>query len=136
MQFHAYLTFNGQCREAFTFYHEVLGGEIEAMMTNADMPPGEEMSEEWRNLIIHACLVVDGAMLMASDAPSHMYEKPQGMSVSIQLTDTTEAERIFHALAEGGQVRMPIEKTFWAERFGMVVDRFGIPWMINCGQAA
>jgi len=132
MQFHAYLTFNGQCREAFTFYHQVLGGTIETMMTHAEMPTDETVQPEWRDMILHACLVVDGAMLMASDAPPQYFEKPQGFSVSIALTDPGEAERIFHALAEGGQVRMAIGKTFWAERFGMLVDRFGIPWMINC----
>src|SRR5690606_13624629 len=126
--------FNGQCRAAFTFYQQVLGGKIEAMLTNDDMPAGEAMSEEWRDLVVHACLVVDGAVRMASDAPPHRYEKPQGFSVSIQLGDPQEAERIFTALAEGGEVRMAIGKTFWAERFGMLVDRFGIPWMINCTQ--
>ena len=136
MQFHAYLNFNGQCREAFTFYHQVLGGQIETMMTHGEMPTDEKVQPEWRDMILHACLVVDGAMLMASDAQPQYFEKPRGFSVSIGLTDPDEAERIFHALAEGGQVRMAIGKTFWAERFGMLVDRFGIPWMINCAPAA
>jgi PhnB protein len=73
---------------------------------------------------------------MGSDSPPEYFEQPKGMYVSLQIDDPAEAERIFHALAEGGAVRMPIEETFWATRFGMVVDRFGTPWMINCEKAA
>ena len=69
---------------------------------------------------------------MGFDAPPGRYEAPKGFSVSIGIADPVEAERIFHALAENGTVRMPIQKTFWSARFGMLVDRFGIPWMINC----
>lgn len=79
-----------------------------------------------------ARLDVGDAVLMGSDAPSGRYEEPKGFSVSIQLKDPADAERIFRALAEKGTVRMPLEKTFWAQRFGMLVDRFGVPWMVNC----
>jgi len=81
---------------------------------------------------MHARLQVGDALLMASDAPPGRFTPAQGISVSLQLTDPAEAERIFHGLAEGGEVTMPIEPTFWALRFGMVTDRFGIPWMVNC----
>jgi PhnB protein len=81
---------------------------------------------------MHASLSVDDAVLMGSDAPPDRYEKPQGFSVSLVLKDVAKSEQMFHALAEGGTVRMPIQKTFWAARFGMLVDKFGIPWMINC----
>ena len=94
------------------------------------------MPAEWRNKIMHARLMVGDEVLMGSDAPPDRHEDPKGFSVSLQIKDPTEAERIFHALAESGTVRMPLGQTFWAARFGMCVDRFGIPWMVNCEQAA
>jgi PhnB protein len=132
MQLTPYLTFNGQCEEAFRFYEQCLGGRIEAMMPHEGTPAAEHVPAEWRNKILHARLVVGDAVLMASDAPPDRYEKPKGMSVSLGLTDAAQAERIFQALSEGGMVQMPLQQTFWAARFGMVVDRFGTPWMINC----
>ena len=133
MQLNPYLLFNGQCEEAFKFYEQCLKGKIEAMMTHAGTPAETQVPPEWRNKILHARMTVGNQVLMASDAPPGRYERPQGFSVSIGLTDTAEAERIFSALAENGKVGMPLQQTFWATRFGMVVDRFGIPWMINCG---
>ena len=132
MQINPYLFFNGQCEAAFKFYAECLGGKIDAMMTHAGTPAEEHVPAEWRNKIIHARLTVGDGVLMASDAPPDHYKKPQGFSVSIQIKDKAEAERIFNALAENGVVTMPFEKTFWAAGFGMCVDRFGIPWMVNC----
>ena len=136
MQLIPYLYFNGQCEAAFKFYAQCLGGKIETMMSNAGTPAEEHVPAEWRQKILHARLTVGDAVLMASDAPPGHYQKPQGFSVSIQIKDPAEAERIFNALAENGTVRMPFEQTFWALRFGMLVDRFGIPWMINCEKAA
>jgi PhnB protein len=83
---------------------------------------------------MHASLKAAGAVLMGSDAPPDRYKKPEGISVSIHVKEPAEAERIFHALAENGSVQMPIQETFWSVRFGMLVDRFGIPWMVNCEQ--
>jgi PhnB protein len=91
---------------------------------------------EWRDKIIHARMTVGDSVLMASDAPPDHYEEPKGFSVNIQVNDPAEAERIFNALAENGKVQMPIAETFWALRFGMLVDRFGIAWIINCERAA
>jgi PhnB protein len=136
MQLDSYLLFNGQCEAAFKFYAQVLGGKIEAMMTHAGTPAEEQVPAVWRDKILHARLVVDDQALMASDAPPGRYDKPQGFSVSIGLNDVAKAERIFNALAESGTVQMPFQQTFWAAGFGMCVDRFGIPWMVNCGQAA
>jgi PhnB protein len=136
MQLNPYLFFNGTCEEAFKFYEKCLGGKIEAMMTHAGTPAEAQTPPEWRNKILHARLVVDGQLLMGSDAPPDRREEPKGFSVSLQMKDPAVAERIFHALAENGNVRMPIQETFWAARFGMLVDRFGIPWMINCDKAA
>jgi len=131
MQFTPYLNFNGDCEAAFHFYERVLGGKIEAMLTHGESPIAGEVPPNWHSRILHARLVVGDAVLMASDSPPEMYQQPQGLYVSIGVHDVADAERIFHALSEGGSVTMPIGKTFWAERFGMLVDRFGIPWMIN-----
>ena len=132
MELNPYLTFNGQCEAAFKFYAQLLGGKIEGMLTHAGTPAEEYVPAEWRNKILHARMTVGDNVLMASDAPPDRYEQPKGFSVSIQLNDRSEAERIFNALAENGTLRMPFEKTFWAAGFGMCVDRFGIPWMVNC----
>ena len=135
MQLNPYLTFKGQCEAAFKFYEKVLGGKIVAMMSHEGTPAAEHVPAEWRSKILHARLVVGGAVLMASDAPPGHYNKPQGFSVSIQINDPARAEEIFRALADGGTVTMPFEQTFWAARFGMVVDKFGTPWMVNCDWA-
>ena len=136
MQLNSYLNFNGQCEAAFKFYEQCLGGKIVAMHTFGEMPAAEHVSPEARHQIMHARLQVGDAVLMGSDCPPGYFDEPKGFSVSLQIDDPAEAERIFHALAEGGAVRMPIEETFWAVRFGMLVDRFGTPWMINCEKAA
>lgn len=127
-----YLGFDGQCAEAFGFYQETLGGDLE-IMTNGESPIADEVPGEAHDRVLHACLSAGDLVLMGSDAPPDWHATPQGLSVSLQLSDVDEAERIFAALADGGAVEMPMGKTFWAERFGMVTDRFGIPWMVNCG---
>ena len=135
MQLNPYLTFNGQCEAAFNFYEKVLGGKIEAMMTYGSSPMAEQTQPEWRGKIMHARMTVGDEMLMASDAAPDRYEAMKGIMVTLGIDDPAEAERIFHALSEKGTVQMPIQKTFWAARFGMLVDQFGTPWMINCEQA-
>ena len=136
MQLNPYLTFNGQCEAAFKFYEQCLGGKIVAMMPHAGTPAEEHVPAEWRNKIIHARLIVGDDVLMGSDAPPDRYEASKGFSVTLGFDNPAEAERVFNALAEKGTVQMPIQETFWAVRFGMLVDRFGIPWMINCEKAA
>ena len=136
MRMNPYLLFNGRCEEAFQFYSQCLGGKIEAMMPFAGTPAEQEVPAEWRKKIIHASLTVGDQVLMASDAPPGRYEEPKGFSVSLNVKNPAEAERIFQALTENGKVQMPLQQTFWAARFGMVVDRFGIPWMVNCEPAA
>ena len=132
MQSHPYLLFNGQCEEAFKFYEKYLNGKIAIMMTYAGSPAEQQVPAEWRGKILHVRLDLDEGKLMGSDAPPTRYQPPQGFSVSLDVEKTEEAERIFTALAENGTVKMPIQETFWALRFGMLVDRFGVPWMINC----
>ena len=136
MQLNPYLFFNGQCEEAFKFYATCLKGKIEAMLTHEGTPAEAHVPAEWRKKIMHARLTVDGQALMGSDDPTGKYEPAKSFSVSLQINDPAEADRVFQALAEKGTINMPIQETFWAIRFGMLVDRFGIPWMINCPKPA
>jgi PhnB protein len=136
MQVNPYLFFNGQCEEAFKFYEKLLGGEILAMMPHEGTPAENSVPAEWRKKIIHARMTVGDQTLMGSDAPPAHQQKPQGFSVNLGFTDTAEAKRIFETLANGGTVNMPFSETFWAKGFGMLVDRFGIPWMVNCEKVA
>ena len=132
MQVNAYLLFDGRCEEAFRFYEKCFNGKIVAMLTHKGTPAEQHVPAKWVDKILHARLDIGDQVLMASDAPPERYEKPAGFSVSLQVKTPAEAERLFNALAEKGQIRMPLEKTFWSPSFGMLVDRFGIPWMINC----
>jgi PhnB protein len=136
MQIQPYLFFNGDCEAAFKFYERCLGGKIEAMLTHAGSPAEQQVPAEWGSKILHARLAVGDAVLMASDAPPGHYQKPQGFSVSVQINEPGRAESVFHALADGGTVTMPIQETFFAARFGMLVDKFGTHWMVNCDKAA
>lgn len=138
MHINPYLFFDGNCRQAFEFYAQCLGGEIEAMHSAADTPMADQAPAESRDKIMHACLRFGGEMLMASDwncGPNPVpFERPRGFRVSVNVDSASEAERIFAALVEGGSADMPLQETFFAERFGMLVDRFSIPWMINCAK--
>ncbi|HEY0330637.1 MAG TPA: VOC family protein [Rhodopseudomonas sp.] len=132
MQVNPYLFYDGNCEEAFNYYARVLGGEIEAMLTHEGTPAAEQVPADWVKKIMHARMSIDGEVLMASDAPPGSSGKPAGFSVSLQVEEPARAEQVFAALADGGVIKLPIAQTFWAKRFGMCVDRFGIPWMINC----
>jgi PhnB protein len=132
MKLNPYLQFNGDCAAAFKFYEQCLGGTILMMMTAGDSPMAAQVPPERKGDIIHARMAVGDELLMGSDAMGGMYTPPAGFNVTLGFEDATESERVFAALAEGGSVRMPIQETFWAHRFGMLVDRFGTPWMINC----
>ena len=137
MQLSPNLNINGECEAAFKFYEQCLGGKIQTMMTWGDSPMADQVPSEWRDRIIHASMLVgETSQLGGGDAPPDRYEEPRGLSVTVQIKEPADAERIFNALSEGGTVTMPIEQTFWSARFGMCVDRFGIPWMVNCAQAA
>ena len=102
------------------------------MFTHAGTPAAEQVPPEWLNKIMHVTLKAGDTILMGSDAPPDHFKTPQGFSVNIAVEQVADAERIFHALAENGTVGMPIQKTFWAERWGMLTDQYGIPWMVNC----
>lgn len=133
--FTPYLAFDGQCEEAFKRYEKVFDGKILMMMRHSDAPPGSGVPQtpDVANRIMHARLKVGDRLLMGGDAPND--RRPQGFSVAVSVDDPEKADRIFHALAEDGAVMMPIGETFWARRFGMVTDKFGIPWMVNCEKA-
>jgi PhnB protein len=132
MHLNTYLTFNGQCEAAFKFYERCLGGKIVAMFPHAGTPAADHVPPEWLSKIMHAALKVGDDLLMGTDAPPDRFKGSHGFSVNIAVEKPAEAERIFKALSENGKVHMPIAQTFWAERFGMLVDQFGIPWMVNC----
>lgn len=137
MQFNCYLYFNGNCEEAFRFYERLFGGKIEAMFPHEGSPAASQVPPEWQKKILHARMTIGNAILMASDAPPGRFHKQQGFSINIGLNDVAKAEQIFTALAENATtITMPIAETFWAQRFGMLTDRFGIPWMVNVEKAA
>ncbi|UVJ41833.1 VOC family protein [Pseudomonas sp. LS1212] len=133
MQINPYLIFNGDCEAAFKFYEQCLRGKIEAMMRFGETPAGDHVPKDCHDKIIHTRLEVGDQVLMGSDTtPAHPYKGISGCSVSLNVDSIAEAERVFAALADKGSVQMPLEKTFWAARFGMLTDRFGVPWMVNC----
>jgi PhnB protein len=133
----SYIFFDGRCAEAMRYYEQTLGGKLEALLTYGDSPEPEHCPAGAKDLVMHARLVLDGRALMASDnPPGHPASPMGGFSLSLQYPSAEEARRIFDALSQGGEVRMPMQKTFWTEAFGMVVDRFGTPWMVGGGMHA
>jgi PhnB protein len=132
MQINPYLFYDGNCEAAFKFYEKALGARIEMLLRNEEAPESMPSPPERKNKIMHAKISIGGQVLMASDAPPDHFHKPQGFSVSLTFGDPVEAERKFKALSEGGSMNMPFGKTFFSRGFGMCVDQFGIPWMVNC----
>lgn len=128
------LVFNGGCDAAFTLYQQCLGGTVTFRLTWGDSPMADQAPAEWRDKIPHATLTVGGTALSGGDVLPGQYERPQGFQLQLNLDDAGAAERIFTQLADGGRITVPLQQTFWAQRFGAVVDRFGIPWGINCGE--
>ena len=127
------LTFNGECDAAFAVYQQCLGGTVTFRLTWRDSPMANDAPPEWQDKILHATLAVGDVSLSGGDVLPGSYERPQGFQIQLDLDDVAAADRIFATLAEGGRVIVPLQQTFWAQRFGAVVDRFGIPWGINCG---
>ena len=132
MQLNPYLFYNGNCEAALKYYQKVLGAEIEAMLTYEGGPAEMPIPPDYKKKVMHAKITIDGEVLMASDAPPGHFHQPQGFSVCLQVEDPADAERRFKALTEGGTVNMPFGKTFFSKGFGMCVDQFGQPWMVNC----
>lgn len=130
MHIQPYLNFNGNCDEAFRLYQQALGGEITYRGTFGESPMVGQYPN-WADKIMHISMRIGGQMLLGSDAPPPLYSAPQGLRVCLEIQDAGEGERVYRALSEGGQITMPLQETFWANRFAMFTDRFGTPWMIN-----
>jgi len=131
MQLNAYLIFNGNCEEAFRFYAASLRAEL-SLTRFGEAPGCEGMPASQKDKVMHVRLQKGEAVLMASDNhPDHPYDGVKGCSVALSVDEVEEADRIFNELAKGGAVVMAMQETFWAKRFGMLTDRFGVPWMIN-----
>jgi PhnB protein len=135
MKLITHIFFNGQCQEALDFYQRCVGAKIQFTLTYGKSPMSDRVTPEWRGKILHATLAIGESTLFAADTPPERYQPPRGFHVTIRVEDAAEAERIFRELSEGGAVQMPLQKTFWAIRFGVLVDRFGIPWEVTCPQA-
>ena len=134
MQIEGYLFFNGNCEEALNFYAQALGGKVTAMMRYEGSPMEKEVPAGWRNKVMHANFEAEGAKFMASDTmpgmPAPIYG---GFSMSLYVpNDKAKAEKLFNALAKGGKVTMPFAPPFWGGHFGMLIDPFGVPWMVSC----
>ena len=136
MQMAPYLSFKGDCEEAFTFYARCLGGRVGELFRYSGSPMEGEIPAGWSDKIMHGSVQVGDQTLMGADMAPGQYEEPKGFSISLHLKSVAEGRRIFEELARGGQIVMPPEKTFWAALFAMLVDRFGIPWSINCEEGA
>jgi PhnB protein len=132
MQMSPYLSFKGQCEAAFKFYAGCLGGQVGEIFRYAGTPMADQVPADWQGKVMHGSVTLADQVVMGGDVAPDRYEEPKGFSLSLQMKSTADAERIFRELAKGGRVVVPLEKTFWAARFGMVVDRFRIPWLINC----
>ena len=132
MTLNPHLSFDGQCRAAFELYASCLGGRIVAMLSYGESPLASEVPPDMRDKIMHVTMEIGACRLSGADVPPAQYEPPRGVSVLLSPESPEEAERVFGSLAEGGSVHLPLQKTFWAARFGMVTDRFGTPWLISC----
>ena len=128
MRMNAYVNFAGSCAEAFRYYEKHLGAKIGMMMTHAQSPEQGRVNPEWKDAILHARISIGDTELMAADIPNA--EPMRSAYLTLGMDSDTDAERVFSALSDGGQVLMPIQETFFASRFGQVRDRFGINWMI------
>ena len=127
----SYLFFNGNCAEALQYYEQVVGAKIGGMMLNAHAQKPEDRMPGGDDLVMNAVLQVGAVTIMASDAPREWYQKPQGFRIYLETDSVDDANRIFAAFSDGGEIATPIAESFWAERFGMVTDKFGTPWMVS-----
>jgi len=131
MKLTPHIHFPGTCEEAFRTYAQLLGGRITLMQTYGASPGAEQCTPEWRKKIIHGTVTLDGRQLLGADVRPEEYEKPAGCNLLLAVADLENARRVFDSLADGGVVKMPLQQTFWSPAFGVVVDRFGVPWEIT-----
>jgi PhnB protein len=133
----SYLFFDGQCADALRFYERTLGAKLQMLMTYGQSPDPKNCPPGDPNRVMHGCIALpDGRLLMASDTPQGMFKPMQGFALALNYASADEARKVFDAFAEGGQVVMPMGRTFWVEAFGMLTDRFGTPWMVSGGEQA
>jgi PhnB protein len=132
MTINTYVHFNGNCEEALNFYAKALGMKIAFMLRYSEAPAGNECGKELGAKIMHGRIVSGNNVIMASDCPPDRYEKPAGFGISVNVETPAEADKYFSALSDKATIVMPIGETFWAQRFGMLVDKFGVSWMVNC----
>jgi PhnB protein len=131
MHISPHLCFDGQCREAMQRYQEILGGTLQTMLTYGETPMASSLESKWHDKIVHATLVLDGVELTGVDLIRGSYQRPQGFFVTLTVAEIARATQIFAALSQAGEIKMPLGKTFWSAGFGVLIDRFGIPWEIN-----
>ena len=134
MKLNPYLSFDGRCREAFEFYEKSLGGRISFIQTIGESPMASSMPAEAHDRVMHVTLQIGDQVLQGADAPPGQFTNPAGFCVAMHFDNVAEGERVFSALAQNGQVQMAFQATFWAKGFGMLIDRFGTPWIVNAGQ--
>jgi PhnB protein len=130
MKVRTYLNFSGNCAEALRFYEQTLGGKVKMMAKYSEMPGADKVPPAMQNMIMHARIDIGDAELMAADTPPEQSKPMQGFALALGLDSTEEAERVFKALSEGGQITMPMQETFFAFRFGILKDKFGTHWMV------
>ena len=133
MKLNVYLSFDGRCREAFEFYQKALGGRISFIQTIGESPMASSMPLEAHGRIMHVTLQIGDQVLQGADAPPGQFTEPAGFCVATEFDNVAEGERVFTALAQNGRVQMPFQATFWAKGFGMLIDQFGTPWLVNAG---
>ena len=134
MQTQIHLNFNGDCEEALKFYEKALGAKRSFSHTWGQSPMAKDAPAGWADKIMHATIKIGDAEVMAADSPPSHYKPMSGFSMSLNAATPKEADKIFTALSEGAKVTMPLQETFWAHSFGMLTDKFGTPWMVNCGK--
>ena len=132
MNVNTYLHYNGNCEEALKFYEKALGAKITMLMRYGDAPANCQTAPEVQQKIMHGRIAIGDSVIMVSDAPPGYFHGQNGFSLSLSINTPEEAERLFTTLSEKGTISMPLAETFWATRFGMLIDQFGVPWMINC----
>jgi PhnB protein len=134
MSVSVHLVFDGQCEKAFRFYEDCFGAKVITMLKWSESPAAAQAPPGCGDRILHATLKLGDSSVFGADAFPGKYEKPQGFSVLFSIDNPKEAEQAFQKLADGGSVTMPLQKTFWAERYGAVTDKYGVPWEINCSK--
>ena len=137
MHVQPYVFFNGRCEEAITFYQQALGAQVEMLMRFSESPdptPPELVPPDWGHKVMHSSIRIGSTVVMASDgcAPEPGFK---GFSLSLSVADIAAADKAFAALADGGEVQMPLGTTFWSPRFGVLTDRFGVSWMVGVDAA-